>query len=317
MWVAACGGAVKGGGRSSDTAGVKLVACFHCHAQYDVTARVPGSTFECRCGTTLEATAPTGVDATVARCSACGAVARQADEQCDYCGAEIAPAPKRGSLICPECMARNLEEARFCLACGVAFEPGAVPDETPELRCPGCERWLVACEVGGLVVRECPKCHGLWAPGDVFDSLVDRAARIARERALSGELDAPRVDGANPAESRVEYRRCPECEGLMGRRNFRKRSGVIIDRCHAHGTWLDANELERVAGFLLSGRAEQAARIERAAVDASEREAARAAMRRVQMLEADPSDRDWSVFGGRRERGAVGTILDLLNTILN
>ena len=40
----------------------------------------------------------------------------------------------------------------------------------------------------------------------------------------------------------------------MQRRNFRKASGVIIDRCSAHGTWLDADELEQIAGFILSGR---------------------------------------------------------------
>ena len=39
----------------------------------------------------------------------------------------------------------------------------------------------------------------------------------------------------------------------MRRRNFRKTSGVIIDCCNSHGTWLDADELERIAGFLLSG----------------------------------------------------------------
>jgi hypothetical protein len=27
---------------------------------------------------------------------------------------------------------------------------------------------------------------------------------------------------------------------------------VILDCCHAHGTWLDADELEQIAGFILS-----------------------------------------------------------------
>ena len=61
------------------------------------------------------------------------------------------------------------------------------------------------------------------------------------------------VTGANPAAQKVQYRKCPECQGFMQRRNFRKSSGVIIDRCHQHGTWLDADELEQIAGFILSG----------------------------------------------------------------
>jgi Zn-finger nucleic acid-binding protein len=39
----------------------------------------------------------------------------------------------------------------------------------------------------------------------------------------------------------------------MQRRNFRKSSGVILDICRGHGVWLDADELEQIAGFLLAG----------------------------------------------------------------
>ena len=39
----------------------------------------------------------------------------------------------------------------------------------------------------------------------------------------------------------------------MLRRNFRRSSGVITDVCRDHGTWLDADELEQIAGFILSG----------------------------------------------------------------
>jgi hypothetical protein len=103
---------------------------------------------------------------------------------------------------------------------------------------------------------------------------------------------------------------------MMGRRNFERRSGVIIDRCHEHGTWLDAHELERIAGFVLSGRAERAAHIEAVAAAERDREAARVAARRIQSIavERDPST---SIFGSARKRGSpVETIFDLLNTLL-
>ena len=47
----------------------------------------------------------------------------------------------------------------------------------------------------------------------------------------------------------IIYLDCSECK----RRNYRKTSGVIIDRCNRHGTWLDADELEQITGFVLSG----------------------------------------------------------------
>jgi hypothetical protein len=39
----------------------------------------------------------------------------------------------------------------------------------------------------------------------------------------------------------------------MQRRNFGKRSGVIVDVCGKHGVWLDADELEAVAAFIERG----------------------------------------------------------------
>ncbi len=294
---------------------MKLIACSECHTQYDVAEMATGSAFDCRCGNRLEATALKGADVPVQRCSACGALAQEEDENCAYCGSAIVLIGDRGSLICPECFARNADDARFCLACGVGFDPESVQSQKTELRCPCCDRWMVSRIVGGLEIQECEGCHGLWAPEDRFDSLVDRAAKLARERTAAGEASAPRVDGGNPASTKVEYRRCPECSALMRRMNFKKRSGVIIDECHQHGTWLDANELERVAGFVLSGRAKQADRaVERENAD-REREAARSSALRMSISAAEQG-KSSSIYAPRRGTGAVGTIFDLLQSIL-
>lgn len=279
----------------------------------------PDSPFDCRCGETLEATPPAATDAPVRRCSGCGAIARNDDELCDYCGAGIVQVVDRGSLICPECYARNLDDARFCLGCGVAFDPQAPDPTLSELRCPCCECWMTTRCVGGLEIQECPKCFGLWAPENRFDSLVERAtaAAAAQQTGLEGgETSAPRVDGGNPLDNALEYRRCPACDALMNRRNFQKRSGVIVDRCHEHGTWLDAHELERIAGFVLSGRAERASALEDKMKASRDKGAAREASFRVQTSSLE-SRSDYSVFGSRQKFSAVETIFDLLTGILN
>jgi Zn-finger nucleic acid-binding protein len=276
----------------------------------------PSATFECRCGESLVATPPITVDAPVHRCSACGAIAQEADEICVYCGSGIAAYASPGSLICPECYARNLEDARFCLGCGVAFKPEQPLSKPSELRCPCCDRWMTAREVGGLEIQECPKCHGLWAPEDRFDALVERAT-AARKNITEEEAPmAPRVDGGNPAADRVEYRRCPDCEALMGRRNYKKRSGVIIDQCPSHGTWLDAHELERIAGFVLSGRAERAERTIRAEKTERMQRAARDASNRSRGVSVEIRSGE-SIFGERNRTSSAETIFDLLSAILN
>jgi Zn-finger nucleic acid-binding protein len=232
---------------------LRLVACRSCHTQYDVT-EVADRRFACRCGAVVENRPPAAGDARVHRCSACGAPVGAKAADCEYCGASIVRDSRRLSLICPECYGRNAERARFCTACGVAFRPEAVRAEGYELPCPACGGLMPPRQVAGLGVNECPSCNGIWAAADRFELLVARAME-ARRAAGPGRLQAllPRVRGGNPLSQRVQYRKCPECDAFMQRRNFRKTSGVVVDVCREHGTWLDADELERIAGYILSG----------------------------------------------------------------
>jgi Zn-finger nucleic acid-binding protein len=231
---------------------VKLVACPDCHAQYDVTL-VAADSFTCRCGRKLENRALPAVDARILRCAACGAQVAEGAADCAYCGAAVVrePDPHSVSLICPECYARNADTSRFCTACGVAFRPEPIPEAGPELACPACACPMQATHVADVAVCECPQCHGLWVPGSRFDELVRRATEAHRKAGSSAA--PPRVHGGNPNARPVRYRRCPSCSSFMLRRNFRRSSGVVIDLCRAHGTWLDADEIEQIAGFILSG----------------------------------------------------------------
>ena len=241
---------------------MRLIACSDCHAQYDVT-HVAQKHFACRCGAQLENRRLAAVDAEVHRCGSCGAVVSADAEGCAFCGSEIVRDDWRLSLICPECFARNAEESRFCTACGVGFSPEPVKLEGEELPCPACGNLMAVRAVGGIAVNECGSCQGLWAPGESFGLLVRRAARARKEQ---GELElrvAPRTTGSHPVAQKIAYRRCPVCESHMLRRNYGRSSGVIVDKCRDHGTWLDADELEQIAGYILSGRAEEKTAVHR------------------------------------------------------
>jgi Zn-finger nucleic acid-binding protein len=232
---------------------VRLVACANCHTQFDVT-NVVAKSFPCRCGASVENRSLEAIDAKIHRCGSCGAIVDAEVKRCDYCGSTIERDPGKLSLVCPECYARCSEDACFCTACGVAFRPEEVRVEGHELPCPVCDVLMPPHQIGGIGLNECRSCNGLWVAGDSFDLLVSRAIE-ARKNASPEDLLTlkPRVTGANPAAQKVQYRKCPECQRFMQRRNFRKSSGVIIDRCHEHGAWLDADELEQIAGFILSG----------------------------------------------------------------
>jgi len=229
---------------------VQLIACPSCHAQYDVS-RVIVDRFDCRCGTSLKNQPPRPVDAEIQRCGSCGAQVRTEASSCAYCASEIVRDTGALSLICPECYSRNADPARFCAGCGVSFRPEPIQVEGRDWPCPDCGALMPPTQVAGVPLNECGSCRGLWVPGDHFDLLVTRAAGQRTRGAAT--LPAPRASGANPSRQGVRYRKCPECDAFMHRRNYRKSSGVIVDECREHGTWLDADELEQIAGFILSG----------------------------------------------------------------
>jgi Zn-finger nucleic acid-binding protein len=242
---------------------VRLVACKVCHAQYDVT-HVVDKVFTCRCGAEVANRKLTAVDADIHRCGSCGALVTASAEACDFCGSKIVRDTWKLSLICPECYGRNEETARFCTACGVPFRPEPIGQTIDELPCPACGCLMPGRWIDDVGVNECGECNGLWVPGDRFEDLINRAIE-ARKNADPHQLGTlkPRRAGGNPIGRAVEYRKCPICDGYMQRRNFRRKSGVIIDRCRDHGTWLDADELEQIAGFILNGglaRAQEAAK---------------------------------------------------------
>jgi Zn-finger nucleic acid-binding protein len=232
---------------------MRLVACSSCHTQYDVSD-VALEKIPCPCGAEVANVDHAAVDAKIHRCGSCGAIVGAEAHGCDYCGSTLERDPGRLSLICPECFARCAEEARFCTACGVGFRPQPVPGDGHEHPCPDCDALMSAHQVGGVGLNECRSCNGLWVPNDGFDLLISRAIEARKNSGAARQLATPpRVKGANPASQGVRYRKCPECMAFMQRRNYRKSSGVIIDVCHQHGTWLDADELEQIAGFVLSG----------------------------------------------------------------
>ena len=232
---------------------VRLVACGNCHAQYDVSG-IADKEINCRCGAKIENRQLEGLDARIHRCGSCGAQISSDSDLCGYCGSEIVRDTRKLSLICPECYGRNAENSRYCTACGVPFRPEKPEVEGHELPCPCCGCLMPVSTIGGVGINECPQCNGVWVPENRFDQLIAKACEAAEgARGAEARAARPRLGGANPARNSVEYRKCPLCDAYMRRANFRKRSGVIIDRCNSHGTWLDADELERIAGFILEG----------------------------------------------------------------
>jgi Zn-finger nucleic acid-binding protein len=129
------------------------------------------------------------------------------------------------------------------------------------------------------------RCGGLWLGLEAFERLADRLpARVTAELRPAPPRPAASRAAARPLGGL--YRPCPYCQRLMNRRNFGRRSGVIVDICREHGAWFDTDELARIVEWLRAGGLEGARRL-----DAEERREEERVRRLQRDLEASTETR--------------------------
>ncbi len=84
--------------------------------------------------------------------------------------------------------------------------------------------------------------RGCGSPTRPFATLPIRPGRWPTRTpdAVALRRETPPIASRGQQSGRA-YRPCPVCTRLMNRVNFGRRSGVLIDRCRAHGSWFDAS----------------------------------------------------------------------------
>jgi Zn-finger nucleic acid-binding protein len=206
------------------------------------------------------------MQASTLRCPGCGAPADADETSCRYCKARLA------TVSCPKCFALAFLGAKHCAQCGAALQrsEGSSGDRT----CPRCDGTLAPVQVGGTALDECGGCSGVWIGVEALRALLD-------DREGASVVLAPGTPTARSQaqpESTVRYLRCPECGDVMGRVNYARISGVVVDVCRRHGTWFDADELRRVVEFVRDGGLDRARGRERMMLEEERR--------RLEMLRA-------------------------------
>ncbi len=225
-----------------------------------MSGRPQGTQAHCRCGSDFELPARPDAAGALA-CPGCGANIGHDSTSCQYCDARLA------IRACPRCFAMLFLGVEFCGACGAkandpanALEDGrAAPRTCPRCRPP---TRLVSQLVGSLGLDACTHCQGVFVDTDLLERLLAErrhespdetpAMQALLTRKTSTARIVGQIEGIKRDTSRV-YIQCPDCSGHMVRRTFGRRSGVIVDICKAHGTWFDADELDRVVAFVQDG----------------------------------------------------------------
>ncbi len=150
---------------------------------------------------------------------------------CQNCGAPIE------GIICPYCGVRN----------AIDLKKSFDVHENPNRVCPNCDVLLdtyLIDESNRLYIEQCKHCDGIFLDfgelEEIMESEIKKSERYDFKR-LHDVQNNPLV-----REKKIHYKKCPECRKMMLRINYQGKSGVIIDRCKAHGYWLDSGELRQI-----------------------------------------------------------------------
>jgi hypothetical protein len=112
-----------------------IVSCAKCCRRYDAAGRRVGARFHCLCGETLTVRAPRGHDAAVVRCSSCGAPRQDRADSCGFCESDFTLHERDMHSVCPACLARVSDHARYCHHCATPMFADNLASEKTDMQC--------------------------------------------------------------------------------------------------------------------------------------------------------------------------------------
>jgi Zn-finger nucleic acid-binding protein len=124
--------------------------------------------------------------------------------------------------------------------------------------------------LAGLELDRCGLCYGLW-----FDRSELKMLGVAlSDEHLADQLrDLLSSLGSTATSTPAAYPKCPVCMQLMQRKIYAAASGVMVNRCDAHGTWVQREAAIRLIGLMRGdGDAELHALEARRSVEQAERQ---------------------------------------------
>ena len=273
-----------------------LTSCSRCNRQYDVSQRQIGERFPCACGHLLRVPRPKIHEANVVRCSACGGSREKQAPNCAFCGSDFTLHERDLNTVCPTCMTRISQHAKYCHYCATPITAQATPAANTKLPCPICKRHHLqsrAIKHTQLNALDCQHCGGVWLEHRTFELLEEKM----QLKAVSGITRQHKPNVLKPQFPLQKtddnfYRACPVCSKLMHRKNYGPRSGVIIDVCVDHGLWFDIRELAAILRWIKTGGLLSASLDQMRALQAEKRR-----LRSRQQLQSANNSTDWWTDG--------------------
>ncbi|MGH7163535.1 MAG: zf-TFIIB domain-containing protein [Planctomycetota bacterium] len=142
-------------------------------------------------------------------------------------------------------------ECPICLA-GRGFKKASKPGDE-DCACPRCFEPLQQQDWEGISVLTCPTCRGSFFPTHGLEHALNKLRATCSTVDVATALAEFKDRFTRELPTAVRYKRCPVCRTVMTRRNYRTVSGVIVDVCGPHGTWVDEAAFGELASFITRG----------------------------------------------------------------
>ena len=233
----------------------RLTRCESCARVFDTQAYDNGAKFSCHCGVIVTVRDIKPHDSPIIRCGSCGGSRAPDAKACTFCGASFTLRDRQLVGMCSSCGTRSSRGETYCHGCGEPLVDSAQAALPGDKCCPVCteKHALTHRQLRTGALLECTHCGGVWLDRQAFAMLASEARDHARQ---SGAMNPRHPVQAIPPQAGPAYRRCVECDTVMQRKNYGRKSGVIVDVCPKHGIWFDLHELEGVLSWLRSGGVE-------------------------------------------------------------
>ena len=157
-------------------------------------------------------------------------------------------------MKCSVCDRRSPASRKNCMYCGGEL----VPDrrDTP-IRCCGCSSVMYEVDRNGIVIDVCPNCDGLWFDVGELEMFIKTIPTPSQMKVDSKKKEHKVRRAFQSIPEFGPQRNCPHCNLMMGKKNFKNVSGVIVDVCRFHGVFLDPLELDKIRLFVATGGTEE------------------------------------------------------------
>jgi len=191
---------------------------------------------------------------TTSFCQKCGNSV-YGDGPCEICSAAyVQDANDASAGLCPGC-GNEVEDIHDCPICQTGHGRRRAPRSAcNRILCINCTLPMDDQDWDGVPVRICDSCQAALFPPKALEQILDKLRETTEKLDYADVVkDLQAARDARGTVKDVRYRNCPDCNKPMSRVNYDKTSGIMLEHCGHHGTWVEQRAFTELSDWITRG----------------------------------------------------------------